>query len=85
VSGMESEITEIKNNISALQTRLDSLEREQHKLDKQLVEIKSDLNYLKSSQDSLNSNLSKFLWIVGGGFIAAVVSFIIKGGLTGGQ
>ena len=49
----------------------------------QLVEIKSDLHYIKSGQDSLNNNLSKFLWIVGGGFIAAVITFIVKGGLNG--
>jgi len=74
---------DIKEQISGLKERLAFLEQEQHRIDIQLVEIKSDLHYIKAGQDSLNNNLSKFLWIVGGGFLAAVVSFIIKGGLNG--
>ena len=73
---------EIKEQIVALRERLAMLEAEQHRIDKQLVEIKSDLHYIKSGQDSLNSNLSKFLWIVGGGFLAAIVSWILRGGLS---
>lgn len=76
---------EMKANLTALRVRLDNLENEQHRFDKQIVEIKSDLHYIKISQDTLNANLSRFLWIVGGGFIAAVVGFIIRGGLSGGQ
>jgi chromosome segregation ATPase len=74
---------DIKEQIVALKERLSLLEQEQHRIDIQLVGIKSDLHYLKSGQDSLNSNLSKFLWIVGGGFIASAITFIIRGGLNG--
>lgn len=82
---MEHELQEIRANISENRKRIEALEKEQHRIDKIVVEIKADLNYIKSSQESLNSNLSRFLWIVGGGFIAAIVSFIIKGGLNGGS
>ena len=82
---MEHELQEIRSNISENRKRIEALEKEQHRIDKIVVEIKADLNYIKSSQESLNSNLSRFLWIVGGGFIAAIVSFIIKGGLNGGS
>lgn len=82
---MEHELQEIRANISENRKRIEALEKEQHRIDKIVVEIKSDLNYIKSNQESLNSNLSRFLWIVGGGFIAAIVSFIIKGGLNGGS
>lgn len=82
---MEHELQEIRSNISENRKRIEALEKEQHRIDKIVVEIKADLNYIKSNQESLNSNLSRFLWIVGGGFIAAIVSFIIKGGLNGGS
>lgn len=82
---MEHELQEIRANISENRKRIEALEKEQHRIDKIVVEIKADLNYIKSNQESLNSNLSRFLWIVGGGFIAAIVSFIIKGGLNGGS
>jgi chromosome segregation ATPase len=73
---------DVKEQIIALKERLAFLEQEQHRIDIQLVEIKSDLHYIKSGQDNLNSNLSKFLWIVGGGFLAAVVSWVTRGGLS---
>ena len=73
---------EVKEHLDALKDRMSRLEQEQHKIDIQLVSIKSDLFYLKSGQDSLNINLSKFLWIIGGGFIAALVSWIVKGGMV---
>ena len=73
---------DIKAQIVTLKERLAFLEQEQHRIDIQLVEIKSDLHYIKSGQDSLNSNLSKFLWIVGGGFLAAIVSWVTRGGLS---
>ena len=73
---------EVKEHLDALKDRMSRLEQEQHKIDIQLVSIKSDLFYLKSGQDSLNINLSKFLWIIGGGFIAAIVSWIVKGGMV---
>lgn len=74
---------DVKEQLNYLKDRVKALEQEQHRIDMQLVEIKSDLHYIKSGQDSLNNNLSKFLWIVGGGFIAAVITFIVKGGLNG--
>jgi hypothetical protein len=46
------------------------------------VSIKSDLFYLRAGQDNLNSNLSKFLWIIGGGLLASIVSWVLKGGLV---
>jgi hypothetical protein len=84
------------NDTLALANRLDSVEKriyiieeknaslalDQHDMDKQLVEIRSDLRYIKSGQDSINSNLARVLWIFAGGFIAAIVGFIVNGGLN---
>lgn len=73
---------DMKEQLNYLKERVNALEQEQHRIDMQLVEIKSDLHYIKSGQDSLNNNLSKFLWIVGGGFLAAIVSWVARGGLS---
>jgi chromosome segregation ATPase len=80
---MLSELDDLRSMILSNKARLDSIEKEQHRIDKQLVEIKADLHYIKTSQDSLHANLSRFLWIVGGGFIAAAVSYIVRGGISG--
>jgi|TARA_B110000503_G_C7092693_1_gene390127 hypothetical protein len=73
---------EVKDELNALKDRMSALEQEQHKIDIQLVSIKSDLFYLRAGQDSLNNNLSKFLWILGGGFLASIVSWVLRGGLS---
>jgi predicted nucleic acid-binding Zn-ribbon protein len=75
------ESIEVKEELNALKNRMSALEQEQHKIDIQLVSIKSDLFYLRAGQDNLNSNLSKFLWIIGGGLLASIVSWVLKGGL----
>tara|TARA_R110000782_G_scaffold210163_1_gene298255 strand:- start:403 stop:639 length:237 start_codon:yes stop_codon:yes gene_type:complete len=77
------EVVEMKEQLDFLKGRITQLEQEQHRIDMQLVEIRSDLGYIRSGQDSLNENLSRFLWIFGGGFVMALVGFIIKGGLNG--
>lgn len=75
-------LASLETRLTSLATRVAELEGGQTKIEKQMLEIALDLKYLKSSQDSLNSNLTKFLWIVGGGFIAALVGFIVRGGLS---
>ncbi len=39
---------------------------------------------LEKNLDSLSSGINRGLWIIGGGFIAAIVSWIIGGGLSNG-
>jgi prefoldin subunit 5 len=77
------EVEDMKEQLNFLKGRITQLEQEQHRIDMQLVEIRSDLGYIRSGQDNLNANLSKFLWVFGGGFIVALVGFVIKGGLNG--
>mgnify|MGYP003653409283 CR=1 FL=1 len=39
---------------------------------------------LEKNLDSLSNGINRGLWIIGGGFIAAIVSWIIGGGLSNG-
>ncbi len=72
----------VDERLEKLDLRVTKVEIAQTRVEKDVLGISLDLKYLRQSQDALNSNLSKFLWIVGGGFIAALVSFVIKGGLV---
>ncbi len=72
----------VEDKLEKLNQRVTKVEAAQLHIEKEVLSISLDLKYLRQSQDSLNSNLTKFLWIVGGGFIAALVSFVIKGGLV---
>jgi len=58
-------------------------------MDKEIAEIKTNiavmqvsLTMVKTSLDNLNENLSKILWIIGGGFLTALVGWIVSGQLT---
>lgn len=58
-------------------------------MDREIAEIKTNiavmqvsLTMVKTSLDNLNDNLSKILWIIGGGFLTALVGWIVSGQLT---
>jgi exonuclease VII small subunit len=71
----------LESRLTAVETKVSELETGQTDLEKRMIEISLDLKYLRAAQDSLSSNLNKFLWVVGGGFLAAVVGFVVRGGL----
>jgi chromosome segregation ATPase len=80
---LEKELADLSKEVAEIRATQASYVDEHHKLEKAIVEMRSDLSHIKASQDSLNGNLGKILFIIGGGFIAAFVSWIIKGGLGG--
>jgi len=80
---LEKEMADLAKEVAEIRATQSRYVDEHHKLEKSIVEMRSDLSHIKASQDSLNGNLGKILFIIGGGFIAAFVSWIIKGGLGG--
>jgi len=63
--------------IRALEVRLALLET------RDAVQTEKIAN-LESKLSSLSGGVSRGLWILGGGFIAAFVSFVVKGGIWNG-
>jgi len=58
---------------------------------KRLRQIEQDIAVMKvkvaeteKKQEDFQSGVNRGLWIVGGGLLAAIVSFIIQGGLSRG-
>lgn len=52
-------------------------------MDKRLALLEQKVDQIDENVKSINNNLSKILWIIGGGFIASIVTWIVKGGLGG--
>lgn len=52
-------------------------------MDKRLALLEQKVDQIDKNVSSINDNLSRILWIVGGGFIASAVAWIVKGGLGG--
>ena len=80
---LEKELADLSKEVASIRITQANYMESHHTLEKSLIEMRSDLSHIKASQDSLNGNLGKILFIIGGGFIAAFVSWIIKGGLGG--
>jgi predicted nucleic acid-binding Zn-ribbon protein len=78
---LKEEIDALKRSVEKIQSTQSMYVNEHHKLEKQIVEMRTDLHYIIKNQESLSSNINKMLFIIGGGFIAAIVSFIVGGGL----
>jgi|TARA_R110000822_G_scaffold100181_6_gene225733 hypothetical protein len=65
-----------KEDITEIRKRLQQLE-----LREALTE--QEMKSLRKTIDGYGSSISRGLWIVGGGFIMAIVSWISQGGLNG--
>lgn len=79
---IKEELREIWQAIHKIQTKQETYVQEHHKLEKEFIEMKTDLKHVRGTLDSMNSNINKLLFIVAGGFIAAIIGFIVKGGLV---
>jgi len=53
-----------------------------HELDKEMVGLKTDMTYVRESVAKITSNTNYLLLTVVGGFLLAIVTFIVKGGLS---
>lgn len=78
---LKDEIDALKRSVERIQSTQSMYVNEHHKLEKQIIEMRTDLHYIIKNQESLSSNINKMLFIIGGGFIAAIISFIVGGGL----
>lgn len=81
IEALKDEIDCLKRIVEKIQSTQSMYVNEHHKLEKQIIEMRTDLHYIIKNQESLSSNINKMLFIIGGGFIAAIVSFIVGGGL----
>ena len=79
---IKDELKSIKKDVEQIRAKQASYVEAHHTLEKEMVELKSDIKYIKSGQDSLNNNINKVLFIVGGGFITAAVMWVIRGGMS---
>ena len=77
-----SDIENIKLKVKDIADRQEKINDNTHRLEIELVGMKNNIETIKESQDKLNNGLAKVLYIIGGGFILSVVTFVVKGGLS---
>jgi len=59
----------------------EAIQKEIADMDKRLALLEQKVDQIDKNVSNINDSLSKILWIVGGGFLVAFVTWIIKGGL----
>lgn len=59
----------------------EAIQKEIAEMDKRLALLEQKMDQIDKNVTSINDNLAKILWIVGGGFIMAIVGWVIRGGL----
>lgn len=64
-----------------LGVRVTALEKNEADRNTEIALIKKDLSYIKEGQDRMNSGLNKVFWLVVAGILAAIVNFVVGGGL----
>lgn len=62
---------------------MDEILQKLYAIEQEIAIVKVKLTEVEKTQDEFQSGVNRGLWLIGGGFIAAIVSFIIKGGLNG--
>lgn len=60
----------------------DKINERLRKLETDNALLLQQVKQLEKNLSTLNGGISRGLWIIGGGFIAATVSWIISGGLV---
>jgi L-arabinose isomerase len=60
---------------------VEAIREEVISMDKRLALLEQKVDQIDKNVNSINSNLSKILWIIGGGFLVAAVGWVLKGGL----
>lgn len=53
-----------------------------HDLDKRVALLEQAFSHISNELHGINANLNRLVWAVAGGFIAALVTFVIRGGLA---
>ena len=79
---LKEDINILRADVQKISDRQMQYVTEHHMLEKEMVAIKTDLSYIRKGQESVNTSISRLMFIVAGSVIAAVVGFIVKGGLA---
>lgn len=68
--------------IMDLHSRVTNLEKNENHQYTEIALLKKDLSYIKIGQDKMNTGLIKLFWLVASGIVAAIVAFVLEGGLN---
>lgn len=59
----------------------EAIQKEIAEMDKRLALLEQKVDQIDENVKNISASLSKILWIVGGGFIMAIVGWVLRGGL----
>jgi len=75
LDAVESGLSEVRSRQAAYMTK-------HHELELDMVKMRADTAYIMKSVDGISSGIKTLLFVVIGAFITAIITFIIRGGLS---
>ena len=81
-SEINREFDDVWKAVDSIRASIAIRDADYHQLEKEFVEMRTDMKHVRGTLDQMNANLNKLMFIIGGSFIAAIVGFIVSGGLV---
>ncbi len=79
------ELNSLRIEIASLKATQSELVQNQHRVELQMAAMAANLQYIKEAQERSAAMFRQILFIIGGGFIAAAVAWVVGGGLSLGK
>lgn len=75
------EIDDVRIELDNIKVTQAEYVKENHLLEMKILEIRTMLEYIKTNQSKILSDMSRITWIIVGGFVSALVAYVVGGGL----
>lgn len=72
----------VETGLSEVRNRQTSYMTKHHELELDMVKMRADTAYIMKSVDGISSGIKTLLFVVIGAFVTAIITFIIRGGLS---
>jgi len=79
---LKEDLDHLKADVDKIGDRQRAYASAHHKLEIEVVEVKADVKHIRKGQEAMNANMTRLMFIVVGSFAAAIIGFIVRGGLT---
>lgn len=72
----------VESGLSEVRTRQAEYVTKHHAIELDMVKMRADTTYIMKSVDGISTGIRTLLFVVIGAFITAIITFIIRGGLS---
>lgn len=72
----------VETGLNEVRSRQTTYMTKHHEIELEMVKMRADTAYIMKSVDGISSGIKTLLFVIIGAFVTAVITFIIRGGLS---